>query len=184
MVRIYTRTGDKGETGLIGGVRVRKDSLRVQAYGEIDELNSVLGVVRSFLNDVELDKLIQDLQRDLFVLGADLATPSGVRRIVPRITQERISELERRIDSLEEELPSLTAFILPSGNQAGSFLHFARTVARRAERVIVLLSAKEELNEQVVPYINRFSDLLFVIARVNNHRNSVKEFEWHPVKDG
>ena len=179
LVKIYTRTGDGGETGLVGGVRISKDSLRVQAYGEVDELNSVLGIVRSFLVDTELDKLLRDLQRDLFVVGADLAAPIGVRNNVPRITGERVTELEKVIDGLEEELPRLQVFILPSGTQSGAFLHFARTVARRAERSIVTLSGKETINEQLVPYMNRLSDLLFVMARVTNHRNRVDELQWH-----
>ena len=179
LVKIYTRTGDGGETGLVGGDRVSKDSLRVQAYGEVDELNSVLGIVRSFPLDTELDKLLRDLQRDLFVVGADLAAPIGVRSNVPRITAERISELEKEIDGLEEELPRLQVFILPSGTQSGALLHFARTVARRAERSIVTLGGKETINHQLVPYMNRLSDLLFVMARVTNHRNGVDELQWH-----
>ena len=179
LVKIYTRTGDGGETGLVGGVRISKDSLRVQAYGEVDELNSVLGIVRSFLVDSELDKLLRDLQRDLFVVGADLAAPIGVRTNAPRITGERIAELERAIDGLEEELPRLQVFVLPSGTQSGAFLHFARTVARRAERTIITLRGKETINEQIIPYMNRLSDLLFVMARVTNHRNRVDELHWH-----
>ena len=179
LVKIYTRTGDGGETGLVGGVRVSKDSLRVQAYGEVDELNSVLGICRTFLVDEELDKLLQDLQRDLFVVAADLAAPSGTRSIVPRITGERVSELENTIDRLEEELPRLQVFIFPGGSQPGAFLHFARTVARRAERTIVTLSCKETVSEHIVPYMNRLSDLLFVIARVTNHRRQIQESEWH-----
>ncbi len=179
LVKIYTRTGDGGETGLVGGVRVPKDSLRVQAYGEVDELNSVLGIVRSFLVDAELDKLLQDLQRGLFVVGADLAAPTGVRSSVPRITAERVTELEKAIDELEEELPRLQVFILPSGTQPGALLHFARTVARRAERSIVTLGGKETINQQLIPYMNRLSDLLFVMARVTNHRNGVDELQWH-----
>ena len=179
LVKIYTRTGDGGETGLVGGVRISKDSLRVQAYGEVDELNAVLGIVRSFLVDAELDKLLRDLQRDLFVVGADLAAPIGVRSNIPRITGERINELEKAIDGLEEGLPRLRVFILPSGSQSGAFLHFARTVARRAERTIVTLRGKEAINEQIIPYMNRLSDLLFVMARVTNHRNRVEELQWH-----
>ena len=178
MARIYTRTGDKGETGLVGGGRVPKDSLRVEAYGNVDELNSVLGLVRSFLNDTELDKILEGLQQDLFVAGADLASRESQKR-VPRITKERIAELEGIIDQLQGELPPLKAFILPGGGPAGSILHFSRTVARRAERSIVTLSKAEKVSDLMVPYINRVSDLLFVLARAVNHRERKPEVERH-----
>lgn len=180
MARIYTRTGDKGETGLVGGTRVPKDSLRVDAYGGVDELNSVLGIVRAFLNDRELDDLLAELQRDLFVVGADLAsTADAQQRNIPRITKERISAMEKTIDKLEAELSPLKAFILPGGCVAASLLHNARTVARRAERRIVTLSKAETINEQMLPYMNRLSDLLFVMARVANHREHKGDIEWH-----
>ena len=182
MARIYTRTGDKGETGLVGGGRVPKDSLRVQAYGNIDELNSVLGIARAFLKDKELDSLIEELQKDLFLAGADLASPTQSERAVPRITKEKITEMERTIDKLEEGLPHLKFFILPGGGQAGAILHFARTVARRAERSIVTLSKSEKINDQMISYINRLSDLLFVMARLANYRENTLEVEWHPRK--
>jgi len=180
LARIYTRTGDKGETGLAGGARVTKDSLRVEAYGNVDELNSVLGLARAFLKDKELDALLGELQKDLFVAGADLASPGEGGREVPRISKDRIAEMERTIDKFEEELAPLKAFILPGGGQAGSILHYARTVARRAERRIVTLSKAEKINDQIMPYINRLSDLLFVVARVANHREKKGEVEWHP----
>ncbi len=157
-----------------------KDSLRVDAYGSVDELNSVLGVVRAFLTDRELDSLLGELQKDLFVVGADLASAPGQQRRVPRITQQRVTELERIIDRFETELSPLKAFILPGGGVAGSILHNARTVARRAERRIVALSKVEDVNEQMVPYMNRLSDLLFVLARLVNHRDNKGEVEWHP----
>ena len=163
----------------MGGGRVPKDSLRVQAYGNVDELNSVLGLARSFLSDNELDTILESLQQDLFVVGADLASTRSAER-VPRITKEKIAELERTIDKLQEELPQLKAFILPGGGQAGSILHFSRTVARRAERSIVTLSRADTVGDQMVPYINRLSDLLFVLARVANHREGKLEAEWHP----
>jgi cob(I)alamin adenosyltransferase len=177
-VRIYTRTGDKGETGLVGGARVPKDSTRVEAYGSVDEINSALGLARSALNDHEIGLVLEELQKDLFVAGADLA---GHRKSqeVPRITMERVFELERLIDRFESELPPLHAFILPGGGRAGAALHFVRTEARRAERRIVTLSRQEDINEQLIPYINRLSDLLFVLARVVNHREKQTEVEWH-----
>ena len=176
--RIYTRTGDKGETGLVGGLRVPKDSVRVEAYGSVDEANSALGLVRSVLSDHEINLVLKTLQEDLFDAGADLAGRLK-REEVSRITAERVSELETIIDRYESELPSLHAFILPGGGNAGAFLHFARVVARRAERRIVTLSRREEINEQLIPYINRLSDLLFVLARVINHREKQIEVEWH-----
>ena len=180
MARIYTRTGDKGETGLVGGARVSKDSLRVDAYGNVDELNSVLGVVRAFLSDKELDELLAELQIDLFVVGADLASTAEARkRSVPRISRERIIEMERTIDRFEAELSPLRAFILPGGCVAGALLHNARAVARRTERRIVTLSRAEPLNEQLVPYMNRLSALLFIMARVANRRENKAETEWH-----
>jgi cob(I)alamin adenosyltransferase len=178
--RIYTRTGDKGETGLMGGARVPKDSIRVHAYGSVDELNSVLGVVRSFVTDKELDELLEELQIDLFVVGADLASTSKAQRHnIPRISRERVEAIEKTIDRFEAELSPLKAFILPGGGVVGSMLHNARAVARRAERRIVTLSKAEPVNEQVVPYMNRLSDLLFVMARLSNRRENKAETEWH-----
>jgi len=181
LARIYTRTGDKGETGLLGGVRVAKDSLRVEAYGDVDELNSVLGMARAFLKDKELDSLLESLQKGLFVAGADLASSREGQREVPRITQHEIDEMERTIDKLQEELPPLKAFIHPGGGQAGAILHFSRTVARRAERRIITLGKVEKVNDFMVPYINRLSDLLFVLARTANHREGKAEMPWHPT---
>jgi cob(I)alamin adenosyltransferase len=177
VARIYTRTGDKGETGLMGGARVPKDSIRVQAYGNIDELNSVLGLVRSFLTDKELDSLIGELQSDLFIIGAELAMVESDENTT-HITSQRILELEKIIDKYQLQLPPLKAFILPGGSNAGAALHFARAVARRAERKIVTLRKSEKVNDQLVPYINRLSDLLFVLARVVNHREQKTEVQW------
>ena len=179
MARIYTRTGDKGETGLVGGVRISKDSLRVQAYGNVDELNSVLGVARAFMKDDEINSLLEGLQRDLFAAGADLASLTESERDVPRITKDMIDSLEKTIDRFQEQLLPLKAFILPGGTQAGALLHLARSVARRAERSIVALNKTEKVNEQMIPYMNRLSDLLFVVARVVNHRAGTSEVEWH-----
>jgi cob(I)alamin adenosyltransferase len=180
LARIYTRTGDKGETGLVGGARVSKDSLRVDAYGNVDELNSVLGVVRAHLTDKQLDELLAEIQVDLFVVGADLASTSDAQqRNIPRISQERIMAMEKTIDRLEAELSPLKAFILPGGGVTGSLLHNSRTVARRAERRMVTLGKAEPINEQVIPYMNRLSDLLFVMARVANRRENKAEAEWH-----
>ena len=178
MARIYTRTGDKGETGLIGGKRVPKDSIRVEAYGSLDELNSVLGLVRSFLTDNELDVVLRQLQDDLFTASTDLATVKDAQNL-PHITNEHILELERTIDKYQEELPPLKAFVLPGGGKAGAALHFARAVARRAERRIIKLGKSEKINDQLAPYVNRLSDLLFVLARVANQRQNNVEVQWH-----
>jgi cob(I)alamin adenosyltransferase len=180
LARIYTRTGDKGETGLVGGARVSKDSLRVEAYGNADELNSVLGVVRASLSDKELDALLAEIQSDLFVVGSDLASAGNPQqRNIPRISSQRVIAMEKTIDKFEAELLPLKAFILPGGGVTGSLLHNARTVARRAERRIVTLARSETINEQLVPYMNRLSDLLFVMARVANSREHKTETEWH-----
>lgn len=181
MARIYTRTGDKGETGLVGGKRISKDSLRVRAYGNVDELNSVLGLARAFSKDQEISSLLGGLQQGLFTVGADLASPTDNHQ-VPRITQDMIVSLERAIDKFQVELPPLTAFIIPSGGEQGALLHFARSVSRRAERSIVALSKTENVSENVGPYVNRLSDLLFVMARLVNHRSGQTEVEWHPIK--
>jgi cob(I)alamin adenosyltransferase len=177
VARIYTRTGDKGETGLVDGTRVPKDSIRVQAYGDIDELNSALGLVRAFLIDDQLDSLIEELQKDLFTVGAELALSEGDSNN-KRITSQHILELEKIIDRYQLQLPPLKAFILPGGGKAGAVLHFARAVARRAERKMITLARSEKINDQLIPYINRLSDLLFVLARAANHRENKTEIQW------
>jgi cob(I)alamin adenosyltransferase len=182
LARIYTRTGDKGETGLLGNVRISKDSLRVSAYGEVDELNSVLGLVRSSSQNTEINTLLEGLQRDLFTMGADLASPTKEGRNVQRVTKDMIMELEKTIDILQGKLPPLSAFILPGGGETGALLHLSRCVARRAERSLVTLSRKENVNDNMIPYINRLSDLLFVMARFANHQDGKREMEWHLAK--
>jgi cob(I)alamin adenosyltransferase len=178
-VKIYTRTGDLGETGLFDGTRVSKADARVDAYGEVDELNAALGLARASGVDAAIDALLVELQRDLHALGARLADPA--HRIAPRVEKATIGpgaveRLERTIDELEAELPPLRRFILAGGVPAGAALHVARTVCRRAERRIVALGA--EVEPALVTYVNRLSDLLFVIARVVNHRAGVPETEW------
>jgi len=177
-MKIYTKTGDKGETGLMGGKRLGKDSLRIVAYGEVDELNAVLGICRSE-NKIDLfEKILHELQVELFNLGSDLATPLEEKFAIPRVTAEQISQLETWIDRLEEDLAPLKNFILPGGSALASHLHLARTVCRRAERAIVALAKKEKINENIVPYINRLSDLLFVMARFANKCEEVEEEKW------
>ena len=183
-LKIYTRTGDKGETGLFGAGRVSKASLRVEAYGEVDETNSYIGLVRSFVKDRKLSFMLGGMQADLFVLGSDLATPldSQSRKNVPKITSRDVKRLEKIIDQVEGELEPLRKFVLPAGSQPGSLLHVARTVCRRAERRVVALKEKERVNEQCLIYLNRLSDLLFVLARLANMRAKVGDVEWESKK--
>lgn len=173
ITRVYTKTGDTGETSLVNGDRVSKDTARVAAYGDVDELNSMLGVVRSFLSDAAMDLVLDHLQNDLFILGADLASPNDIE--VPRISADLVEGIEGEIDKLMEELEPLKEFILPGGSKAASFLHVARTIARRAERTVVGLQRDEEINPLAVIYLNRLSDYLFVASRVANIRDGVKE---------
>jgi cob(I)alamin adenosyltransferase len=180
-VRIYTGGGDSGETGLFGGGRVSKDDLRVEAYGTIDELNAGLGAARAAGLPEDLDDLVERLQGRLFELGADLATPAdaAASRVV-RLGADAPGELEGEIDRLDAKLEPLTAFILPGGHPGGAELHRARTVCRRAERRVVSLARNQEISEGIVPYLNRLSDLLFVMARYANHAAGCPESKWKP----
>jgi len=178
-LKIYTRTGDAGDTSLFDGTRVRKSDARVDAYGEVDELNAWLGLVRASNLPPELDEELVHIQRDLFALGARLADPA--ERIADRVTKatlgdDDIDRLERLIDRLEAELPPLRRFILAGGSPAGAALHVARTVCRRAERRMVSLEPR--VDPVLLRYMNRLSDLLFVVARAVNHRASIPETEW------
>ena len=173
ITRVYTKSGDAGETSLVDGSRVSKADLRVAAYGEVDEVNSWLGLARVGLTDEQLDDALGKIQNELFIVGADLASPLTIQ--VPRVDETHVTELEGLIDSLLEELDPLREFILPGGTGLGATLHLARTVARRAERVIVALAAQTPLNQHTLIYLNRLSDLLFVMARVANHRAGVPE---------
>jgi cob(I)alamin adenosyltransferase len=182
-MKIYTRKGDDGATSLYGGGRVRKDSTRIEAYGTVDELNAQLGVVRSQSPHPSLADLLEELQNDLFTLGADLATPqsSGAQN-VQRIGGQDAERLERHIDSLDAHLKPLTAFILPGGSNVAAALHVARTVCRRAERLVVRLGNEEPVGGAAVVYLNRLSDLLFVMARYANHVDRAPETEWKPAR--
>ena len=183
MTRIYTRNGDDGSTGLFGGPRVRKDDLRVAAYGDIDELNSALGVARSSLSDLrvaDLEAFLGSLQSELFNLGAELATPdpSNAPKSVPRVRAEDVARLEREIDRLTAELPPMKTFILPAGSQSAASLHLCRTICRRAERAMVTLAQHGPVSTEALAYINRVSDLLFTMARAANLRLGVAEVPW------
>ncbi len=179
-MKIYTKTGDAGSTGLYGGKRVRKDDLRVNAYGSVDEANAVLGLARAQVADEELEQVLAQLQNVLFDLGADLATPldSVYRKNIAAINEDDIENLEGLIDRFEIELKPLKAFILPGGHPAAATLHLARAIARRAERAVVHLQATETLNELTMVYLNRLADLLFVLARAVNARAGVSEDNW------
>jgi cob(I)alamin adenosyltransferase len=173
ITRVYTRGGDSGETSLVGGARVSKASPRVDSYGDVDELNSLLGLARAKLLDPEIDNSIGVIQNDLFTVSADLASPSTVE--VPRVSESLVTALEAMSDHYNAELGPLKEFILPGGSEAGAVLHLARTVARRAERRAVGLAGLEDLNPQVIVYLNRLSDLLFILARAANRRGGVSE---------
>ena len=178
-MKIYTKTGDKGETGLFGGDRVTKDAPRIEAYGAVDELNSLIGIIRALRPSKRIDDALRTIQNDLFVLGADLATGKANKRsLIPRISRSHIASVEKTIDSFQLSLRPLKVFILPGGTVAASHLHYARTVCRRAERSTVRLSRSEEINENALVYLNRLSDLLFVLARYANHTGKKKETEW------
>jgi cob(I)alamin adenosyltransferase len=186
ITKVYTRHGDKGETHLVGGARVPKDDPRIESYGTIDELNSVLGIVRAF-NDgherspqsVRLDAILRQVQNELFDLGSELATPPGAEwEGMIRIGAEQVDVLERTIDECQADLAPLESFILPGGGKVAAFLHQARTVCRRAERDILRLSRRDPIGEHPLRYVNRLSDLLFVLARWVSHHLGEPEYLW------
>ncbi len=175
MVRIYTKTGDDGTTGLIGGRRVPKDSPYIEACGSLDELNAHIGLARSHKLPENVDECLRRVQDDLFMIGAELATPRGTDPKAREITEEQIRRLENEIDAIQNELEPLKQFVLPGGSVPGAHLHLARAVARRAERHCVTLSRTEAVSPWILQYLNRFSDLCFVLARYVNRQQSVPE---------
>ena len=181
-MKIYTKTGDAGDTGLFGGGRVPKNHPRVEAYGDVDELNSVIGFARAIEPMPRVDDVLLPVQRDLHAIGALLATPNRDKMAQhlekARLDDNRIQELERAIDAGDDELEPLRAFILPGGSAKAAALHVARTVCRRAERRVVQLGQATEIPSVVIVYLNRLSDLLFTLARVANRRASVPETTW------
>jgi len=176
-VKIYTKTGDDGTTGLQGNMRLAKSHPRVIAYGTIDEANASLGIVLSNKLDFDISQILTQVQNDLFVAGADLSNPDLLQK-ENRVTTSMINKIEKMIDILERELTPLTNFILPGGDIAASQVHFARTVVRRSETCLVLLKEQEEVSENCIKYVNRLSDLLFVLARVINTRKGKKHSIW------
>lgn len=191
ITKVYTRRGDKGETGLVGNHRVSKDSRRIEAYGTVDELNSAIGLARALLRkftpsvavNIRIDKELKKIQNELFVVGSDLATRVEDRwKNMPLIEQRHIDALEALIDSLETDLGPLEEFILPGGGLVGAQLHQARTVCRRAERICVTLRKEEPIGEFVIPYLNRLSDALFVLARWSTRQEGEPETLWEREK--
>jgi len=178
MTKIYTRTGDDGSTGLLGPARVQKDSLRIEAFGALDECNAAIGLARSLMSGDDLDRLLENLQSLLFSAGADLACPTETAK-VERVQAEDIAQLEAAIDGLEQELAPLKVFILPGGTAAAAHIHLARTICRRAERNIVSLARSESINPLVLIMTNRLSDLLFVVGRVLNARSGIQDTPWN-----
>lgn len=179
-MKIYTKTGDKGSTALVGGTRVSKSNLRLECYGTIDELNSHLGLAADFLEDKALKQSFLEIQYRLFSVGADLANESDSRKKVPVIRTEDIEFLEKEIDTFNSELEAMKFFILPGGHKAASFCHVARTVCRRVERLTVRLAETEQVNEMNIKYLNRLSDYLFVAARKILKDNNIDEIPWKP----
>lgn len=179
-MKIYTKTGDIGETSLFTGERVKKSNNRVELYGTIDELNSIIGLSRTFGNDDILNEHLFYLSNLLFKFGADLATPNSpnLKRKVDRIDENDVVDLENKIDSYDLELPRLTAFILPGGSKRAAFLHQARTVCRRAERIAVDIMDMENLGDFAIKFINRLSDYLFAAARYANHLENIEDVKW------
>jgi cob(I)alamin adenosyltransferase len=180
-MKIYTKTGDRGMTSLFGGERVEKNVLRIEAYGTVDELNSILGFCRSMNTVQEVDRILDAIQHDLFTLGADLATPPSTKNTkVRRLGAAAAKRLERQIDAIDPLLAPLKNFILPGGNRTAAMIQFARTVCRRAERRVVELSRHEKIGPQPVVYLNRLSDLLFVLGRHVNALSRTPETIWRP----
>jgi cob(I)alamin adenosyltransferase len=181
-VKIYTRTGDTGETALFGGGRVSKDHPRTAAYGDVDELNSAIGVARATAPTELFDELLEGIQRDLFAIGGQLATPEPekVAKAIAKavLPPERVESFERVMDDAEGELPPLRAFVLPGGTPKAAALHLARTVCRRAERSVVRVVREEAVPAEILVYLNRVSDLLFTLARLANHRAGAGDITW------
>jgi cob(I)alamin adenosyltransferase len=180
-MKIYTKTGDAGETGLYGGERVKKFSKRVSSYGTVDETNSAIGLARANSSDSEIDEVLAQIQNALFDVGADLATPIGSKyeKNLVRIDAADVENLEHLIDRFQEECPPWSNFIHPGGTAAAGALHLARAITRRAERDVLELETLEESNHNVAVYLNRLSDFLFILARVVNARAGVSEAGWH-----
>ena len=178
-MKIYTKTGDDGNTGLQGDFRISKSHPRIIAYGTVDEANAAIGVVLTNTLDDDVSQLLNQIQNDLFLLGSDLSN-QNLNDLKNRVTLEMIEKLEESIDTFESELPPITNFILPGGNVAASQIHQVRTIVRRAETLLVKLSDKDEINSNCIKYLNRLSDLMFVMGRLINKRNGIEDIIWKP----
>jgi cob(I)alamin adenosyltransferase len=179
-MKIYTKKGDKGETSLIGGERVKKHHIRIEAYGTIDELNSYIGILRSFTADQINTPVLPEVQDRLFTIGSLLASAPGSKMIVPDLHDSDTLLLEKSIDRMHEELPELKSFVLPAGSAEIAHCHVARCICRRAERLIVHLSENQEIDPEIIQYINRLSDYLFVLGRYTAKRQGIEEVSWKP----
>jgi len=182
-MKIYTKGGDKGETALHGGKRVSKDIIRIEAYGTIDELNSFIGLADTVINDQKIKTVLNKIQNYLFVLGADLSSPEieeNKKKNIPRITIEHCTDLEKKIDHFDSLNEELRNFILPGGDKGASLLHLCRTICRRGERKVVTLSKEEKIGKNIIIFLNRLSDLFFVLARYQNKISGVPDIKWIP----
>ena len=180
-MKIYTKGGDKGETGLFGGERVSKDSLRIETYGTVDELNSFIGLALVEIKDYEVKKLLERIQNTLFILGSDLSAPDNVKdksHNIPRISKLNYEEIEKEIDKFDSRLGELKNFILPGGSKSAALLHICRTICRRAERRVVALNNAVNISPDIIIFLNRLSDLFFVVARYENKISGIEDIEW------
>ena len=178
-MKIYTKTGDDGNTGLQGNFRIAKSHPRIMAYGTVDEANAAIGIVLTNVLDDDVSQLLSQIQNDLFLLGSDLSN-QNLNDLKNRVSLDMIEKLEGSIDKFESELPAITNFILPGGNVAAAQIHQVRTIVRRAETLVVKLSDKDEINSNSIKYLNRLSDLMFVMGRLINKRNGVEDIIWKP----
>lgn len=178
-MKIYTKTGDKGETSLFGGQRVWKDDLRIESYGTVDELNSLIGLALTETVYEEIQEVLKRIQNKLFTVGADLATPEDKKIHIKRVDQSFIDESEKDIDYFSSKVPELREFVLPGGTKAAALLHVCRTVCRRAERNIIALNKSVAINGNILVYLNRLSDLFFVLARFDNYVNGTPDIKWN-----
>lgn len=184
-MKIYTKTGDKGETGLLGGERISKSSARIEAYGTVDELNSHIGLAITEVQDNSVKSLLNKIQNQLFIVGSDLATPDSAedkKKNILRIPKEFYEEIEKSIDFFEEKIEELRNFIIPGGSKSASLLHVCRTIARRAERRVVALNSLEQINGNIVIFLNRLSDLFFVLSRYENKVSNHPDIIWENQK--
>lgn len=186
-MKIYTRTGDQGQTSLFGGQRVFKDNIRIEAYGTVDELNSVIGVALIEIDNPDIYDLLKKVQNQLFSIGSDLATPldkENSRASISIIKEHHITELENAIDFFDAQLEPLRNFILPGGSGGAAYLHLARTICRRAERRVITLMNTDAINQNILLFLNRLSDLLFVLARFENRTSSIADIPWKKDQNG